>query len=332
MSISSSWGHSLLAVQVTASMLQQINCSLPVTSIFAHPTLRQLTSHIQTTQPEVAWQSLVPIKTTGDGKPLFLVHPITGDVSYVYQLSPYLSDHQSLYGLRAVGLDGITEPLRSIEAVAAHYIELIIQKQPIGPYSIGGFSLGGVIAFEMARQLKSRGLAVKLVALIDSYPLNPAADNHTKYPIRQLLGYYYHYWSSLPKAPSVLIPMLRQKVPWVSQYLARRFWQSLSGKADSAVSMATEVDIAAPQSRMMRSLREAYSQYEFKPYEGNVVFLRATKEATFGTGRVNVDFGWRRYARQGVEVHQLVGQHESLFGDTATVARIGQILQSYLTP
>ncbi|MDB5243341.1 MAG: hypothetical protein JWP57_3966, partial [Spirosoma sp.] len=165
-----------------------------------------------------------------------------------------------------------------------------------------------------------------------SYPLNPAADNHTKYPIRQLLGYYYHYWCSLPKAPSVLMPLLRQKVPWVSQYLARRFWQSLSWKAEPAVSSTIEVDIAEPRSRLIRSFREAYNQYEFKPYEGNVVFLRATKAATFGTGRVNVDFGWGRYARQGVEVHQLVGQHESLFGQTATVAKIGQILQSYLTP
>jgi syringomycin synthetase protein SyrE len=325
-------GHSLLAVQVTASIREQVNCSLPVTSIFAYPTLRQLTRYIQTTQPEMAWQSLVPIKTTGDGKPLFLIHPITGDVSYVYQLAPYLSDHQSLYGLQAVGLDGVTEPLQSIEAIAAHYIELIIEKQPIGPYSIGGFSLGGVIAFEMAQQLKRRGLAVNLVALIDSYPLNPAADNHTKYPIRQLLGYYYHSWRSLPKAPSVLIPMLRQKLPWVSQYLARRFWQSLSKKAGLAVSSTTEADIAEPQSRLMRSFREAYSQYEFKPYEGNVVFLRATKAATFGTGRVNVDFGWGRYARQGVEVYQLVGQHESLFDHTATIANIGQILQSHLTP
>ena len=325
-------GQSLLAVQVTASILQQLNCSLPVTSIFAHPTLRQLASHIQTTQPEVAWQSLVPIKMAGDGKPLFLVHPITGDVSYVYRLSPYLSEHQSLYGLRALGLDGVTEPLWSIEAIAAYYIELIIQRQPVGPYSIGGFSLGGIIAFEMARQLESRGLEVNLVALIDAYPLNPDADNHTKYPIGQLLGYYYHRWCSLPKEPSLLIPMLIKKVPWVSQYLLQRFWHSVSRKADPAVSKRAEVAIAVPSSRLIRSLREAYSQYQFKPYEGNVVFLRATKVATFGTGQANVDFGWGRYARQGVAVHQLVGQHESLFSHADTVAKIAHILQSYLAP
>ncbi len=112
----------------------------------------------------------------------------------MYQLSPYLLEHQSLSGLQAVGLDGVTEPLSSIEEIAAYYIQLITDRQPVGPYSVGGFSLGGVIAFEMARQLKDSGNEVHLVALIDTYPLNPDAENHTKFPMCQLLPHYYQHW------------------------------------------------------------------------------------------------------------------------------------------
>lgn len=325
-------GHSLLAVQLITAIQQHVNCSLPVTSIFANPTPRQLALYIQTSQPEVAWQSLVTIKTPGEGKPLFLVHPLSGDVTYVYQLAPYLSEHQSLCGLQAVGLDGSTEPLSSIEEIAAYYLRLIIDKQPVGPYSIGGFSLGGIIAFEMARQLKQGGREVNLVALIDAYPLNPDVENDTKFPIRQLLPHYYHHWRSLPKHPSVLLPILGKKIPWVSRYLLRRFWPLLFTKTDAVASITTETERPVPPSLLTRSFRRAYSQYEFKPYDGKVVFLRATRVEAYGSGRSNVDFGWGRYARNGVDIYHLVGQHASLFSNTTTIARIGRILQSYLTP
>ncbi|QDK77161.1 amino acid adenylation domain-containing protein [Spirosoma sp. KCTC 42546] len=325
-------GHSLLALQLTAAIQRQTTHSLPISSIFAHPTLRQLTLYLQTSQSDVAWQSLVGVKTPGDGNALYLIHPISGDVNYVYQLAPYLPEKQALYGLRAVGLDGVTQPLESIEAMAAYYIQLILQKQPNGPYAIGGFSLGGIIAFEMARQLQEMGKEIHLLALIDAYPINPDAANHTKFPIHQLVRYYYHYWRSLPKQPAVLLPILRQKVPWISHYLLRRIWQSVPSLSGSAGTSPTESLSVEAADLLTRSFREAYSQYKFKSYEGKLVFLRVTQLDAFGTSQGKVDFGWGRYARQGVEVHQLLGEHNSLFSKPATIAQIGRILQLYLTP
>ncbi|QMW00363.1 condensation domain-containing protein [Spirosoma foliorum] len=325
-------GHSLLALQLTVAIQRQTTHSLPISSVFAHPTLRQLALYLQTSQSDLAWQCLVGVKSPEAKNPLFLVHPISGDIHYVYQLAPYLSEGQPLYGLRAVGLDGTTQPLKSIEAMAAHYIQLILQKQPKGPYSLGGFSLGGIIAFEMARQLTQMGREVQLLALIDAYPINPDADNHTKYPLHQLLGYYYQYWRSLSKHPVVLLPILRQKIPWISHYLFRRLWQTVPGLRRSEVSYSVEQDASEPDSLLVRSLREAYSRYEFKPYKGKLVFLRAIKANTFALVSKKVDFGWGRHARQGVEVYHLVGEHNTLFSDPETIAEIGRILQPYLIP
>lgn len=328
-------GHSLLAVQMTALIQEQTAYSLPVTSVFANPTIRTLTTYLKTTQADVRWQSLVPVnplKQQGDRRAIYLVHPLSGDVSYVYQLAPYLGDKQPVYGLRAVGLDGNTAPLTTLEEIAAYYVQLITAHQPDGPLSLGGYSLGGVIAFEMARQLTHIGREVDVVMLIDAYPMNPNANNHTQFPIHQLLRHYYSYWRSLPKQPSILWPVLQQKIPWVSWYLFGRFVQALTKKDSSAAGLPTQTGIAEPESQLTKSFRQAYSQYTFKPYDGKVVFLRIAKDDPFATRLNKVDFGWKRYARQGVEVHHLIGHHQTIFSQSTLVKQIASILQMYLSP
>lgn len=328
-------GHSLLVVQMTAVIQEQTAYSLPVTSVFANPTIRTLTTYLKTTQADVRWQSLVPVnplKQQGDRRAVYLVHPLSGDVSYVYQLAAHLGNEQPIYGLRAVGLDGITAPLTTLEEIAAYYVQLIAAHQPAGPLSLGGYSLGGVIAFEMARQLTHIGREVDVVMLIDAYPINPNADNHTQFPIRQLLRHYYYYWRSLPKQPSILWPVLQQKMPWVSQYLFGRFVQALNKKEISAAEVPTLTGVAEPESQLTRSLRQAYSQYTFNPYDGKVVFLRIAKDDPFATRLNKVDFGWGRYACRGVEVHQLIGHHETIFSQPPLVEQMASILQAYLSP
>ena len=168
--------------------------------------------------------------------------------------------------------------------------------------------------------------------LIDAYPINPNADNHTQFPIRQLLRHYYYYWRSLPKQPSILWPVLQQKMPWVSQYLFGRFVQALNKKEISAAEVPTLTGVAEPESQLTRSLRQAYSQYTFNPYDGKVVFLRIAKDDPFATRLNKVDFGWGRYACRGVEVHQLIGHHETIFSQPPLVEQMASILQAYLSP
>lgn len=327
-------GHSLLAVQMTAAIQDQTDYKLPITGVFANPTIRQLTTYLKTTQADVRWQSLVPVnagKPQGDRRAIYFVHPLSGDISYVYQLAPYIGNKQPVYGLRAVGLDGVTKPLTTVEEMAAYYVQLLIRHQPDGPFSLAGYSLGGTIAFEMARQLKRMGRDVKLVVLIDSYPLNPDPENHTKLPIRQLLPHYYHYWRSLPKQPTVLLPVLRRKLPWVGQYLFTRFWQSVYRKQALETSKPSETDLTEPPNPLRKIFLQANSTYSYKPYDGSVVFLRVAKNDPFAANLNKTDFGWGRYARKGVEVHQLIGRHQSLFGNPATIEQIATIIRSYLT-
>jgi thioesterase domain-containing protein len=99
-----------------------------------------------------------------------------------------------------------------------------------------------------------------------------------------------------------------------------------------AASSSHQTDRLEPDSPLVKTLRRAYSQYRFKPYDGQLVFLRLAKADAFGAGRNKVDFGWERYARKGVEVHELPGHHESLFRNVASVEQIARIIESYLLP
>ena len=114
------------------------------------------------------WSPLVAIQPKGNRKPFFCVHPVGGNVLCYAELARRLGDDQPFYGLQARGLEGGLPPRDTIEAMAALYLEAIRAQKPAGPYLLGGWSLGGVVAYEMARQLQAQGEQVALLALIDT--------------------------------------------------------------------------------------------------------------------------------------------------------------------
>lgn len=105
----------------------------------------------------------------GQRTPFFCVHAIGGAVFSYIELAQSLGPEQPFYALQARGLDGRGEPFEDIEQMAAEYVRAIRTVQPEGPYRLGGWSFGGVVAFEMARQLREAGARVDLLALLDSW-------------------------------------------------------------------------------------------------------------------------------------------------------------------
>jgi FkbH-like protein len=115
-----------------------------------------------------AWSPLVRIRPDGSFTPFFCVHPIAGSAFCYIDLARCLRPEQPFFGLQAPGLDGNHEPIRSLEGMAGHYIEAIRSVQPTGPYKLGGWSMGGLVALEMAQQLVRRGASVASLVLMDT--------------------------------------------------------------------------------------------------------------------------------------------------------------------
>ena len=113
---------------------------------------------------------LVDIQPKGANTPFFCVHPLGGDVLCFFPLARCMGDDQPLYGFQSQGLQHDLDPLTCIEDMAALYVSEMRRIQPEGPYLIGGWSFGGLVAFEMAQQLQAQGSPPSLLAILDTTP------------------------------------------------------------------------------------------------------------------------------------------------------------------
>ncbi len=171
-------GHSLLAVRLMAQIQQHFGLNLPLATLLASPTIEQLASCLRASADSFSWSPLVAIQSSGDKRPFFCVPGVGGNVIYLYELARHLGFDQPFYGFCAKGLDGESEPLIRVEDIATYYIEAMQTLQPNGPYLLGGHSFGGVVAFEMAQQLRKMGHEVALVAIIDALaPISGSKPN-----------------------------------------------------------------------------------------------------------------------------------------------------------
>ena len=156
-------GDSLRAVRLMAAVQRVTGRSLPLATLFARPTVALLAEILRDSAAASKRTALVPIRTTGAQPPLLLVHPVGGDVLCYADLAASLGEQRPVYGLQVPDTD---PPLASIPELAAHYIEAV-GGVPDGRWHLGGWSMGGIVALEMAQQLSRAGASVELLCLID---------------------------------------------------------------------------------------------------------------------------------------------------------------------
>jgi amino acid adenylation domain-containing protein len=163
-------GHSLLALRLVAAAERLTGRRVPMATLLAAPTVEALASALRGEAAAAVAGPLVPIQASGGARPLFLVHAAGGGVVGYAALGRHLGARQPLYGLQARGVEGEEPPRERIEEMAADYLAQLRTVQAEGPYRLGGWSMGGLVAFEMARQLEAAGDQVELLALVDPTP------------------------------------------------------------------------------------------------------------------------------------------------------------------
>ncbi len=160
-------GHSLLAVRLLARVEQLTGTQLPVAALFAAPTVEGMAAALRGGEARGGSSTRVPIRTEGDARPLFFVHAAGGNVLGYAELARHLGPGQPFHAFRSRGLEAGEVPHGTVEEMAAEYLAELRAVQPEGPYRLGGWSMGGVVAFEMARQAEAAGDAVELLVLAD---------------------------------------------------------------------------------------------------------------------------------------------------------------------
>ncbi|HEY9667604.1 MAG TPA: thioesterase domain-containing protein, partial [Coleofasciculaceae cyanobacterium] len=249
---------------------------------------------------------------------------------------------QPFYGLQPLGLDGKQTPLTRIEDMAAYYIEELRKIQPSGPYYLGGWSFGGLIAFEMAQQLISSGHQVALLAILDTLapiPGNaPSFSDGFKFIFTTVARYGwsflldYFYWLATPKQHQD--NNLSSRIPNFNQFFQRfgsnESWRTLWGELlltnfipqESRRRILSELNIL-PILRIYQANSRATLDYVPQVYPNSITLLRTSAQSSRATQ--NPTLGWSKLAEEQVEVHWVSGNHLTMLKKPHVMALAEQL-------
>jgi amino acid adenylation domain-containing protein len=296
-------GHSLIAVQVMTRIEKLTGKRLPLAALFENSTIEKLALMLEMDGKSIVWDSLVPIKPSGNKMPLYIVHGAGLNVLLFNTLASGMDADQPVFGLQAKGLNGIDEPLNNIVDIAAHYNAAIMAQNPTGPYALAGYSFGGIIAFEMAKQFEEQGKQVKMLAMFDTYAYrSPYFDSwitmqtkRGKFFLRKLI-----YNLSFPNGFTNTV-IHTGKV--AKRGFTKLFWKLFKDeKQEGFFGYANKID-------EMNILAEKH--YKLEPRNISVELFRA-EDRTFYMDDFEY-LGWKPYALKGVNIHKIPGGHNSIF-------------------
>jgi thioesterase domain-containing protein len=255
-------------------------------------------------------------------QPFFWIHESTGGVYCYIDLVKHLRHDRPFYGFQAPGLVGVvpcadpvpgTAPtptlFTSIEEMATFYIGALLAIQPEGPYFLGGYSFGGYVAFEMARQLQAQGCSVAFLAILDSYPREqdssasasagtgtcaPTTVKDYTQPMMRMAELLERYWRNKVSVSYSDLCCLQP-----DEQLAY-FLDCLKG----AQVVPDDMDVA--QLRRFMQVDEAHSycfrRYRPKHYSGRITLFRSED------GKNDPSL-WAPFSSEPAEVHPVPGDH-----------------------
>jgi thioesterase domain-containing protein len=244
------------------------------------------------------------MQPSGSKPPFFCVHPVGGGIMCYAELSRDLGADQPFYALEAIGLDQEQPIQASIEEMAATYIAALQAAQPQGPYFLGGWSFGGTVALEMARQLQQQGQQVALLALFDSWAPGGRAGKQDDATL--LTQFIEDIGGISGKETRSLCKRLRRYRPdtWL-QHIVEETQQDdgLFPRGTSYAYVQRLFDVYAANSR-------ASSKYQAQPYAAPTLLFRAREEIK--RHQRDNTLGWKKLCTTPVEVCTAPGDHYSM--------------------
>jgi amino acid adenylation domain-containing protein len=314
-------GHSLLAVGLSGTIEQRLGKKIPLITIFKEPTVEQLAKVLRLDGRPEGWSPLVPIQPHGSKRPFFCAHPGGGDVFCYVELATRIGTDRPFYGFQARGLDSPQKPHTSIKEMAIEYIESLRSIQPYGPYLLGGWSIGGAIAFEMAQQLCSQGEQVLKLVLFDS--LAPAPEHRVERLDDAALMRGFIRNLGLQAGISA---------PPVDEFDKLKPDEQLSyvlelTRVNNIIPTDEGLSYIQALHRVFKANFDAFQSYDPQPYDGPALLLKASEP--IGEPLQDPTSGWGSLISGGLEVRSASGNHFTMLR-MPQVENIGKYLGLYL--
>jgi amino acid adenylation domain-containing protein len=319
-------GHSLKATILMSKIYREFNVTVPVIAIFKKPTIRQLAQYIKSAKKEITpiiddRMVLLKKKPANSGH-LFFIHDGTGETEGYIEFCNHLSAQFNCWGIGAPKIENYTPQNLSIQEVAQQYIPKIESLQPHGPYYIAGWSIGGTIAFEMARQLEQQQEKIDFLALIDTWPpdkklLKQAIEFNRETEVN-LINKYFHnkkIKNRLEYAAEININRIWPEILEHLQEKEKKF--NIQIIKDSVPQGFAKIipnfqQISIKELiyylNMVRTYENARNKYIPKgKINTKIHFFKAGEE----TGAINAE-KWNLYCREPIQLYEIPGHHVSI--------------------
>jgi amino acid adenylation domain-containing protein len=300
-------GHSLLAAVLMSRIETRLGHRIPIEALFQHPTVRGLADVIQR-KLELGSGVVVPLQTTGTQPPLFLIAGAGGHVFAFHKFARLLGPDFPAYGMKAIGVDGSEPPPDRFEEIAARYVKEMLALCPDGPYIVGGYSVGGRIALEVALQLQGMGKSVPRIVIFDMH----APGSPRTLPWRRRFLYHVRNFMRLP---------LREKSTWVidrlrnirSRVRRRLKLDHLEAPEVEGLDIVPQTILRNVWGALVRGMRHYWPR---GIYAGQVVLIRSTlHEDWHDTVYPDPLKGWDRWSTHPVATRDIAAGHLELFND-----------------
>jgi amino acid adenylation domain-containing protein len=298
-------GHSLLAIELMFNIQKVFDKKLPISTLFKYGSIEDLASILRS-RAETPAQSLLVEISAGSGKPpFFCVHGAGGQVFRYRELADHLGKDQPFFGLEAPQVENAVQ---SIVEMAKQYLEAIRKVQPEGPYYLGGWSLGGVVAFEMAQMLTREGSEVALLAMFDTTAPGARDETVSEEELKSLMLLDLASQTQSDQNESLKVLLERAKL-------------------DSVLPVSFDLPDAQRFLSLYAQHMKALQKYSPQPWSGRIVLFQACERLTNQVADASV--GWEPLADEGVESHMIGGDHYSMLR-SPHVEFLAERLKTYL--
>ncbi len=296
-------GDSIKALRLLFLIEHHLQVTLSLQDFFTAPSIAQMSDRIRLTQADKVlqnqWQTLdfkgchlpsplVPLQTTGEKTPLFIIHPIGGTVFAFLDLVRYLGNERPIYGIQDpnVADNNHISFFKNLEELAAYYVYALRSVQPQGPYFLSGWSFGATVAFEMARQILASHEKVEFLGLLDGWAAYPSELQNEK-TFKQLIqkqcdDLYQQFHLNQLKNPDFWVELQWQRSDLLWRYKLR--------PVNTAITL-------------------------FKAKEGIPGFHESYEK----------DYGWHQFTTKPVEVYEVPGDHASMFQEPYVQSLAGAV-------
>jgi amino acid adenylation domain-containing protein/non-ribosomal peptide synthase protein (TIGR01720 family) len=315
-------GHSLAAVRLLARTEAELGRAVPLPRFFQEPTVERVAAFLRGVGgPPGPPSRLVVLREGGPGPPLFCVHPLGGTVVCYRELARRLGSDRPVFALEAPGLDGRSGALDRVEALASLYVREVRRRQERGPYRLLGWSFGGLVAFEMARQLTSAGEEAWPVLLDSRAPGPPgppaeAPDDLEEREERELLRLLARGLSELTGIE--IRPALESLGRLGGRDERVRHLLEEARRVD-ALPPEVGLDQVRPLVAVVEAHRRASAAYAPEPFAGRLAVIRARDPSPAAPpappGNPDPSLGWGALARGGLRAAAAPGDHEHLLSE-----------------